>query len=105
MSRRIPLLLVAGTAVVLWLASAGTSAFAQPGHGMSHYGHEHTNHYGAAYPPYWRGSFSYPSYHSTPYHGYDVFQYGGYGGTYAYRPYAYRSWGYARGGWGGRGCR
>ena len=104
MFRRIAIPLVAGIAVVLWLALAGTPAFAQPGHGMSHYGHEHTNHYGAAYPPYWRGSFSYPSYHSTPYYSYDAFQYGKYGGTCVYWPDVYHSLGYGRGNWRGRGC-
>lgn len=102
MFRRIAIPLVAGVAVVLWLASARTSAFAQPGHFMSHLGHEHTNHYGAAYPPYWRGSFSYPSYDYTPYYGYGAYRHGGYGGVYAYRPYTYRSWGYRP--WVGEGC-
>jgi len=102
MFRRIATPVVAGVAVVLWLALIGTPAFAQPGHGMSHLGHEHTYHYGMAYPRYWDSSFSYPSYGYTPYYGYGAYRYGGYARTYAYRPYAYRSWVYGR--WGGRGC-
>lgn len=105
MFRRIAMPMVAGIAVVLWLALAGTPAFAQPGHGISHHGHEHTIHYGMAYPRYWDGSFSYPSDRYTPYYGYGAYQYGGYGGAYAYRPYAYRSWRYGPRVEGGFRCR
>lgn len=94
MFRRIAIPLVAGIAVVLWLALAGTPVFAQHGHGVSHHGHHSTAHYGyygAGQPHYWHGSYSYPSYRYTPYYGYRAY---GYGGAYAYPPYAYRSWGY-----------
>jgi len=94
MFRRVAIPLAAGIAVVLWLALAGTPAFAAHGHGVVHQGHDHTAYYGAASPHYWHGSYSYPSFRYTPYYGYGVYGYGGYGGAYAYRPYAYSDWEY-----------
>lgn len=98
MFRRMAIPLIAGIAVVLWLALADTPAFAQHGHGVSHHGFygDHATFHGAVHPHafYGQGTYAYPSYNYAPYYGYGSYRYGVYGGTTSYRPYAYSDRGY-----------